>query len=476
MRNKTVFTIEKNGLHGLVDTDMNYICNPIYKYIDKFILDRAIVIVADSSRADKRVFSYVDKNGKLINNIFYDVARQFNNPGYASCAVGGKYGFIDINGNTIIPHQYESCSDDFDSNGIAIVSTNNKFGLINAHNQIICDFKFEKIRRAGEEVPIYSIKQAVNAMINGPYETEKVEKYYLAKQSGKWGTIDINGNWIIEAIYDSIESIYGENIIKIMQNDKWGLAETNGKIIFKPDFDYIYLFNGDFAQVDLNGKSGLIDKTGKLLVSPIYDCLNVYAINKLYISRVDWQYGIVDIDGNCIFEPYFDLIIACPDMYGLAIAKKNDKYGYINSVGKWVCEPIYDYCDEINEAGFGIVGYNGKHGVINIDMKIVANPIYEKIFLIEDSMDDTIAIAKLDNAIGFITKSGLFSQKLIADLIEDSLDGSIYHIRVGCMFGLLDKSLSWIVKPQQYKIYSDVSYRNYVYKTWKKDEEYTNGY
>ena len=67
-------------------------------------------------------------------------------------------------------------------------------------------------------------------------------------------------------------------------------------------------------------------------------------------------------------------------MSGLAIAKINGKYGYIDRTGKFVIEPIFESLsgrfDEMS--GLAIAKINGKYGCIDRTGKFVVEPKFEK--------------------------------------------------------------------------------------------------
>ncbi|MCY4512246.1 MAG: WG repeat-containing protein [Bdellovibrionales bacterium] len=85
---------------------------------------------------------------------------------------------------------------------------------------------------------------------------------------------------------------------------------------------------------------------------------------------------------------------------GLAAAKREDKWGYIDKTPKWVLSPIYDKVGDFNE-GLAWVEIDGKYGYINKETKK---------FFIEPKFDgagdfsEGLAPVKVDDEWGYISK------------------------------------------------------------------------
>lgn len=89
--------------------------------------------------------------------------------------------------------------------------------------------------------------------------------------------------------------------------------------------------------------------------------------------------GYIDKDGQLIIPFEFDAIVAGEDgeslefndfSEGLAAVSKNDKYGFIDTKGKVVIEPKYDWASNFSN-GFAIVSAEGLYGAIDKEGKTV---------------------------------------------------------------------------------------------------------
>ena len=146
-------------------------------------------------------YSFVNKEGKLINDILYDSVEDFNRSGYAIVGNDNMYGLINKNGKEVIPMKYSSIEyldeDLFDSikenNKEEIFKVRNelgKAGLINSKNNLVIDTKYDDIEFLSDKYPfvlgtIEGRKVIIN-MINSkelPIEMItndiKIEKNYI---------------------------------------------------------------------------------------------------------------------------------------------------------------------------------------------------------------------------------------------------------------------------------------------------------
>lgn len=61
-----------------------------------------------------------------------------------------------------------------------------------------------------------------------------------------------------------------------------------------------------------------------------------------------------------------------------------NKWGYINSKGKWVLSPIYDQAGEFQENELAIISYMGLSGIINLNGYLIVKPRYDIINLFSE--------------------------------------------------------------------------------------------
>lgn len=87
----------------------------------------------------------------------------------------------------------------------------------------------------------------------------------LVGTAGKTGLINGYGNLIIPAEYDEIGE-FSNGLAIVRKNDKYGFANSKGREIVPTIYDKIEPFNGFSAEVTLKGETYLIDGSGHRII------------------------------------------------------------------------------------------------------------------------------------------------------------------------------------------------------------------
>lgn len=107
---------------------------------NSFILDKDLNPVKN----DDNKYGYMDNEGNLIIPYKYDRAFDFSEGLALVYSIKNRidyYGYIDEQGNEVIPLQYEF-GESF-SQGLALVRQNRKFGFVDNRGEIVIPFKFD---------------------------------------------------------------------------------------------------------------------------------------------------------------------------------------------------------------------------------------------------------------------------------------------------------------------------------------------
>lgn len=219
----------------------------------------------------------------------YDEATEFYDIAYAFAKLKGKWGMIDVKGQTIIPFEYSNIinMDDGDGQLYAVVK-NKKYGLAElATGKVVVepvydrDFYFDdqfyssfgalavvyKNGKAGlidrkgvEVVPCIYDDAKKNPFLNLDYDI-----YFMVRQNKKAGVINMDGcKLVVPCAYDLVK--IAEGAFDIIRGGKYGLYSMQGKEIVAPLFDKPFNFDGEYASVQQKKKHGIIDKSGKFIV------------------------------------------------------------------------------------------------------------------------------------------------------------------------------------------------------------------
>lgn len=216
---------------------INVLVEPLlnYSHIGTFSEDLAVVAVYGNSGekypwVKSWKYGYININGELVIPCEYDYAAGFNE-GLAAACKNGKYGFLDKTGNTAIPFEYDYalCF----SNGLAAVRKNEKFGFINTLGETVIPFEYNRAVDFFYELTTVSkndkygiINMEGNIIAPVEYDYIYIEYdygFFRACKDNKYGLMDMSGNWIVPCIYDELGLNSGaDGLITVKQNGKWG--------------------------------------------------------------------------------------------------------------------------------------------------------------------------------------------------------------------------------------------------------------
>lgn len=164
-------------------------------------------------------------------------------------------------------------------------------------------------------------------------------------------------------------SIENNNIKSIINLDeKYELLQLNSQMYLK-NLDKIKIVSGesrmrvgDYYIFKQNDSYGLIDKNLNILIEPIYDGLFKGEKSSLLLAKKKDKYGYLDTEGRVVIP--FEYEIGTLEKNGLMVVKKDNKIGVINHKNEVVVNFDYDGIYYENPKNF--VGIkNGEYFLIN---------------------------------------------------------------------------------------------------------------
>lgn len=209
--------VRKNGLHGLLNTD-NHLIIPI-KY--QFILPRSnnrFILWTPTS-----VFGLSDANGKTILPVQYkSVSSTDNDDFYITKNDKSLNGVYNFNGENILPEIYRFYT--IDSYNIFAVNDTQPL-ILNIQNS---------------EETILLDKDI--AFVETTRHHSMGEKFYqIVKKGNKFGVINASNQIIVPIIYDDVKSSQHWRYFIIKDKGKVGLINIDGVIVKDPIYDAIEL-------------------------------------------------------------------------------------------------------------------------------------------------------------------------------------------------------------------------------------------
>ena len=265
--------VSMNEKEGFIDTKGRLVIPCIYKECSIWYSEGYAEVLDDFS-----YLNIINKKNKVLDveksyGTSYDDKVYFRE-GLGITKIDGKYGFIDIDGNLVIPCKYDKAGPFI--NGFAEVMIDGRWGFINKSGQNITPYKYSQL-----------------CYFYGGYAEVKGNRY--------WGVVNTNGDEIVPCEYSfnnfSIDK-QNELIIVEAPNSLYGIYDLSGNIISPCYYSEIKIYHTHII-VETNEKYGVIDKTGATVLPFIYDGINdEYEGN--FIVKKDGKYGVVDYDNNII--------------------------------------------------------------------------------------------------------------------------------------------------------------------------------
>lgn len=331
----------------------------------------------------------------------------------------GRFGVIRINGEPLIPHQYDSIV--LHDNFVLV-----RESLLGAPSWTLYDtFGIRKTERS------YDALQPFNG------------RFFIAKNYGKTGVVNRFGKEIIPCVYDSILDWKDDQLL-VRFHGQYGIIDFEENWLLSPQSARLRLVDQDHY-VQFVGKQNLFKSfDGKL----IYFTDNPLAIgNQLLIEVLpDGTRKEINFDGVTVSRTMAaledDTEIVLAEQEGYRGIKRDGRYGFIDQRGRLRIANRYQAIQSFSE-GLAAVKILGKWGFVNPQEKIVVNPNYEEV----SEFKNGLAIVKRLGQYGLIDKEGQVIIHPRYDGIERLPNGN-YTIKTGDLLGLATTEGRLLLEPR----------------------------
>ena len=193
---------------------------------------------------------------------------------------------------------------------------------------------------------------------------------------------DIDGNYLFEGRNVSVlgDNLFSKCVDKVglfgTLSNKKVLCDSAGEIISDKLYDNLHEESCKRIITVKNKRYGEIDRIGNTIVKPVYSMIDNYNDGIAIIKDYD-GYSLINTYGCFVTEERYDLIVKTK-VKGIYLAKKNNKYGYINHLGEVIIPLMYDYVGDYSD--LITVANNDKYGFINNENKLVVDTIYDNVY------------------------------------------------------------------------------------------------
>lgn len=382
---------------------------------DELLLDVPPKSISGSTLIPIRFIA--ERFGLEVNWNKYTKVIDINSPPLYPIRVNDKWGFINKNGETIVPVQFSSIDHVWFketkgkmgyyafSEGLAAVKVDDKWGYINQNGNMVIEPMFESassfsedyakvgigndrykyINRKGEFITSTSFPVSYNNTIF----SEGFAIVSLDRGEHLQNYINTKGNLISDKGYNPT-NIFSEGLAAVGWNDEKGnyyagYINQKGKLVLTGDYKMHDSFSEGLAPVGYGwyptSNFGFIDKTGKLVIplkfnhaKPFSEGIARVAVANSGNMMVDPRWGFIDKKGRLITELKYE---ETKDFYnGVAQVKENGRWKYINKEGEKISTLEFDETDYFYE-GLACVKIEDKWGFINLKGEMVIEPQYD---------------------------------------------------------------------------------------------------
>jgi len=317
-------------------------------------------------------------------------SRSYNH--YISIELGDKYGVLSPEGKMILEAEY----DDIQYDGYRYkVQKGEKWGLRNSKGEELIPICFDKIEhhaylaqtrvKIGEKWSVFNwIKDNPCAFAKKYDDIDYFDKYFIVRENGKFGVLDLNAKEILPFEYDFMSPFFLKylNAILTGKDKKVGVLRIDslGKVHTSVPIEYsdVWVDEDNFKiKVRLKDKIDYFFNDQTLFELAYNDVQYYEEINRVMVKKGS-KWGMLTPEGEEIVPiAYSKIHVMNPDQF---MVQKGSKWGVINGKGREMIPAIYDQFDYRPKKKFFFVQTGKKWGIVSTTKGIILPPKYEDMY------------------------------------------------------------------------------------------------
>jgi hypothetical protein len=358
-----------NGKVGFIDRTGKFAVDPVFEEASPFLpgFDR-------TSATRDGVFGVIDRGGAWVFKTEYEHLRPapatHSTDAKGQTVIGwhftkaGRWGLLDLDGRVVLDAEFDQpvsiCADgrriarksgqelNFKADGSRLDPPNGRL-----HSYSCLDHQAYQLQ-IGDKVglvaadgttPLTPVHFDALAPVDGPFPDES--GLWNAKVSGKWGRIALGGGWVIEPKFDYLSR--QRDLVVAAIDGKRGFMRADGTWLVEPKFDAARLRDAETAFVTISGATGLLrlkDESWVIPPRPGTMC----DVSPGILSRSDRRRTFLSPTGEVWVDIESDQIVIGLEA-GLLSFRRAGKWGLVDTAGKVIVEPTYDYLTHFRGRG-----------------------------------------------------------------------------------------------------------------------------
>jgi hypothetical protein len=320
-----LFPVSVGEKWGYIDATGEVVIAPQFEGALPFVEGRALCLNADEK------IGFIDTDGHFVIDPVYEEAGSFSEGLAPVVKENGPIQFIDVEGNVVLETKDVETCYGF-KEGLARASLNGRWGFIDREGEWVVPAVFEEARDFHEGLAAVARKNHRDGTLN-------------------WGYINKSGAPEIPYQFNFGSSSYLEPgdfqeglALVSTDGETWGYINKSGHFEINPQFDHCDEggFSGSMGCVSLDDQMGYINQDGKYEVNLQFKQALPFAANGMAaVQSKDEKWGFIGEDGRIVINPQFESVMS-GFIGGVAFVKSSGKFGLIDEAGKFVVNPQYE--------------------------------------------------------------------------------------------------------------------------------------
>ena len=379
-KSTSYYLLKKDEKFGVINDKGNIIVQPKYTEVVIPNLHKAVFLCYNEDKEivlnekEEKILTQFEKIEAIkLENIISESIYEKNALKYEK---DGKFGLINIDGETILDAKYDEISSLGYKQGEILIKENDKYGIISDSGKRIIKTEYDSITSD----QYYNVEDG--------YKKSGYIVCNTTQDGYRYGYFDYNGGKVLEAEYNQIIRLSqipkgNEAYLIAAKNGQYGIFVNNNKII-NTQYQSISYDNGIFI-VERTGKYGAINEKGMEILKPEYSEMQ---INGIYIyTTKDEEHQVFDKNGSKVDIPENVTIEPTEKSeYYIKIQQDGDseKYILLNSNFEEITHQEYQYIEYLFNNYFIATNTEGKSGIIDEKENKIVDFTYDLIQTIKD--------------------------------------------------------------------------------------------
>ena len=163
--------------------------------------------------ASDKQYAVINRDFQLVTDYRFEEAGSYRD-GRLAVMMGGKWGYIDGQGNQLIACKYDP------------------YNGVEGGQYLSIPEPLELFLRDADTLGLYDFSEGLASIY----------------QDGKWGYINTSGELVIPLQFE-LARPFSEGLAAVKQDGKWGFIDQTGKVMISPQYDYVLNFQDGLAVV-----------------------------------------------------------------------------------------------------------------------------------------------------------------------------------------------------------------------------------